>query len=97
MQRLTALLNVCRHAFGDQYRATDFVVPGKGKVQLIYTPEGGGEKTTLEIHDFDGPGVTMGMWVFSPEKVQDPLHFTLTWSLWTLLKGLVNHSHFSQT
>lgn len=50
-----------RHAFGDQYRATDFVVPGKGKVELVFTPEGSGEKTTLEIHDFDGPGVTMGM------------------------------------
>ena len=32
-----------RHAFGDQYRATDFVVPGAGKFELIYTPEDGGE------------------------------------------------------
>ena len=52
---------VCRHAFGDQYRATDFVVPGKGKMELVWTPEGNGEKTTLEIHKFDGAGVCMGM------------------------------------
>jgi len=51
----------CRHAYGDQYRATDYVVPGPGKVEMVYTPEGGGEKTTMEIHQFDGPGVTMGM------------------------------------
>ena len=51
----------CRHAFGDQYRATDYVVPGKGKVELVYTPEDGGKKETLEIHTFDGPGVVMGM------------------------------------
>ena len=50
-----------RHAFGDQYRATDFVVPGKGKMELVWTPEGNGEKTTLEIHKFDGAGVCMGM------------------------------------
>ena len=50
-----------RHAYGDQYRATDYVVPGPGKVEMVYTPEGGGDKTTMEIHKFDGPGVTMGM------------------------------------
>lgn len=52
---------IYRHAFGDQYRATDFVVPGRGKMELVWTPEGNGEKTTLEIHKFDGPGVCMGM------------------------------------
>lgn len=51
-----------RHAFGDQYRATDFIAPGPGKLQMIYTPEDGGEKTTLEIYNFKGPGVALAMY-----------------------------------
>ncbi|KAF5365303.1 hypothetical protein D9758_005458 [Tetrapyrgos nigripes] len=51
-----------RHAFGDQYRSTDFVAPGPGKLQLVYTPEGGSEPTTLDVYDFKGPGVAMSMY-----------------------------------
>ena len=52
-----------RHAFGDQYRATDFVVPGPGKVVMTYVPEDGSQqKQEFEIHQFDGPGVAMGMY-----------------------------------
>ena len=51
----------CRHAYGDQYRATDYNVPGKGKLELVFTPEDGGEKTTLEVHAFDGAGVALAM------------------------------------
>ncbi|KAF7986090.1 hypothetical protein HWV62_41503 [Athelia sp. TMB] len=51
-----------RHAFGDQYRSTDFIAPGPGKLQLIYTPEGGGEKSTMEVYNFKGPGVAMAMY-----------------------------------
>mmetsp|Transcript_3147 Transcript_3147/g.5383 ORF Transcript_3147/g.5383 Transcript_3147/m.5383 type:complete len:453 (-) Transcript_3147:1397-2755(-) len=51
-----------RHAFGDQYRATDFVVPGPGKVEMTYTPSSGGPPVTYEVHNFDGPGVAMGMY-----------------------------------
>jgi len=36
-----------RHAFGDQYRSTDFIAPGPGKLQLVYTPADGGNKTML--------------------------------------------------
>ena len=43
-----------RHTFGDQYRATDFVAPGPGKLQLVYTPQGGGEPTALDVYDFKG-------------------------------------------
>ncbi len=56
-----AVVAHCRHAYGDQYRATDYVVPGPGKVEMTFTPEDGGEKATMEIYTFDGPGVTMGM------------------------------------
>ncbi|MEQ8863835.1 MAG: NADP-dependent isocitrate dehydrogenase [Thalassobaculum sp.] len=51
-----------RHAFGDQYRATDFVVPGKGKLTLTFQPEGGGEPMTYNVFDFPGGGVAMAMY-----------------------------------
>lgn len=46
----------------DQYRATDFIAPGPGKLQLVYTPEGGGEKTVMEVYDFKGKGVALSMY-----------------------------------
>jgi len=51
-----------RHAFGDQYRATDFKVPGKGKLEMTWTSEDGKEKKKFEIFDFPGPGVALGMY-----------------------------------
>ncbi|PVF93943.1 putative isocitrate dehydrogenase [NADP] precursor [Serendipita vermifera] len=51
-----------RHAFGDQYRSTDFLAPGPGKLQLIFTPKDGGKPTTMEVYDFKGSGVAMAMY-----------------------------------
>jgi isocitrate dehydrogenase len=51
-----------RHAFGDQYRATDFIFPGKGKVTMTFAPADGGKPTTYEVFDAPGPGVAMGMY-----------------------------------
>jgi isocitrate dehydrogenase len=51
-----------RHAFGDQYRATDMVVPGPGKVTLAYTPADGSEPIELEVYDFASGGVAMAMY-----------------------------------
>lgn len=51
-----------RHAFGDQYRATDFLVPGKGKLTMTFTPEDGGAPTEYDIFDFPSSGVAMGMY-----------------------------------
>ena len=51
-----------RHAFGDQYRATDFRVPGKGKLTLTFQPEGGGEAITHEVYNFTSSGIAMGMY-----------------------------------
>ena len=51
-----------RHAYGDQYRATDFTVPGPGKLTITFTPEDGGEPLTREVMDFEGPGVAMAMY-----------------------------------
>jgi len=51
-----------RHAFGDQYRATDFIVPGKGKLEIKWTSEDGKEKKEFEVFNFNGPGVALSMY-----------------------------------
>ena len=51
-----------RHAFGDQYRATDFKVPGKGKLEIKWTSENGKEKIEFTVFDFTGPGVALSMY-----------------------------------
>jgi isocitrate dehydrogenase len=51
-----------RHAFADQYRATDLVVPGEGKLTLSYAPADGGEPIELNVYDFPGAGVAMAMY-----------------------------------
>ena len=51
-----------RHAFGDQYRAEDTLIPGKGKLRLVFTPEDGGEDIDIDIFDFPSSGIAMGMY-----------------------------------
>src|SRR6478735_2859787 len=51
-----------RHAFGDQYRATDLVVPGEGTLTLTYTPKDGSEPVELDVYDFPGGGIAMAMY-----------------------------------
>jgi len=51
-----------RHAFGDQYRATDFKVPGPGTLTMTYQPDDGGEPMEFEIFKFPEAGVAMGMY-----------------------------------
>ncbi|MDM7946189.1 MAG: NADP-dependent isocitrate dehydrogenase [Oceanibaculum nanhaiense] len=51
-----------RHAFGDQYRATDFKVPGPGKLTMTFQPADGGPAQTYDIYDFASSGVAMGMY-----------------------------------
>jgi isocitrate dehydrogenase len=51
-----------RHAFGDQYRATDLVVPGAGKLMLTFTPTAGGEPIELDVFDFPAGGIAMAMY-----------------------------------
>jgi len=51
-----------RHAYGDQYRATDFVVPGKGKLTLKWEAEDGSDIKEFDVFDFPGGGVSMAMY-----------------------------------
>ena len=51
-----------RHAFGDQYRATDMIVPGEGKLTLTFTPKDGSDPIEHEVFDFTGSGIAMAMY-----------------------------------
>ena len=51
-----------RHAFGDQYRATDFKVPGKGKMEVKWVSEDGKDEIKYEVFNFTGPGVALSMY-----------------------------------
>ena len=57
-------LPICigRHAFGDQYMATDLVIEGKGQLTLTFTPEGGGTPRQFDIYRFTGGGVALAMY-----------------------------------
>ena len=59
-----------RHAHGDQYKATDFVVPGPGKVTLTYKPEDGSKPMEFEVANFKESGVAMGMYNFD-DSIKD--------------------------
>ncbi|MCW0483244.1 NADP-dependent isocitrate dehydrogenase [Gaoshiqia sediminis] len=51
-----------RHAFGDQYRATDFTTKGKGKLTITFTPEDGSKPQSFDVYNFEGDGVAMAMY-----------------------------------
>jgi len=59
-----------RHAFGDQYRATDLVIPGEGTLTLTYTPKDGSEPVEMNVFDFPGGGVAMAMYNLD-ESIRD--------------------------
>ena len=62
VQGWTKPICIGRHAFGDQYKATDAVITGKGKLTMTFTPEDGSETTTWEVYDFQENGVAMSMY-----------------------------------
>ncbi|MFN5628939.1 MAG: isocitrate dehydrogenase (NADP(+)) [Bacteroidota bacterium] len=58
----TAPICIGRHAFGDQYRATDFVTKGSGKLTITYTPDNGDAAQSFEVFNFKGNGVALAMY-----------------------------------
>ncbi|MFZ1926455.1 MAG: NADP-dependent isocitrate dehydrogenase [Solirubrobacteraceae bacterium] len=69
-----------RHAFGDQYRATDMVVPGAGKLMLTFTPADGSEPIELNVYDFPGGGIAMAMYNLD-ESIRDFARASLRYGL----------------
>ena len=62
VQGWTKPICIGRHAFGDQYRATDIVTKGKGKLTMTFTPEDGGDSKSWEVYNFEEDGVAMSMY-----------------------------------
>ncbi len=71
---------VGRHAFGDQYRATDLKIPGEGTLTLTFTPKDGGEPMELNVFDFPGAGVAMAMYNLD-ESIRDFARASLRYGL----------------
>jgi isocitrate dehydrogenase len=69
-----------RHAFGDQYRAEDFVVPGAGKLTMTFQPADGGEPIERDVFDFPGGGVAVGMYNLD-ESIRDFARASLRYGL----------------
>ena len=69
-----------RHAHGDQYKATDFVVPGPGTVTISYVPADGGDPIELEVARFPGGGVALGMYNFD-DSIRDFARASLRYGL----------------
>jgi len=69
-----------RHAFGDQYRATDFKVPGPGKLTMSFVPEDGSAPTEYTVFDFKSSGVAMGMYNLD-ESIRDFARASLNYGL----------------
>ena len=69
-----------RHAHGDQYKASDFKVPGPGTVTISWTPENGGEPIEMEVAKFTGSGVAMGMYNFD-DSIRDFARASLRYGL----------------
>ncbi|MGH9135950.1 MAG: NADP-dependent isocitrate dehydrogenase [Acidimicrobiales bacterium] len=69
-----------RHAHADQYRATDFVVPGAGTLMMTYTPADGGEPMEFEVASFPGGGIAMGMYNYD-DSIRDFARATFRYGL----------------
>ena len=87
-----------RHAFGDQYRATDFVVPGKGKLTITFQPEGGAKAISHTVFDFPGSGVALAMYNLD-DSIRDFARacfnyaLTRTWPVYLSTKNTILKSY----
>lgn len=69
-----------RHAHGDQYRATDFLVPSAGRLEMTFIPADGGEKVTYLVNDYKSAGVAMGMYNYD-DSIIDFGHSSFKYAL----------------
>ncbi|HEX7405434.1 MAG TPA: NADP-dependent isocitrate dehydrogenase [Candidatus Nanopelagicaceae bacterium] len=80
IQNWTKPIVIGRHAFGDQYKATDFLVPSPGMVTMTFTPEDGSQPVEYDIFKFNSPGVAMGMYNLD-ESIRDFARASLNYGL----------------
>src|SRR6187431_76331 len=76
----TKPLIIGRHAHGDQYKATDFVVPGPGKLTISFQPADGSEPMEFQVAEFPGGGVAMGMYNYD-QSIRDFARATMRYAL----------------
>ncbi|EPB66372.1 isocitrate dehydrogenase, NADP-dependent-like protein [Ancylostoma ceylanicum] len=69
-----------RHAHADQYKATDFVVPGAGKLEIKFVPADGSEEIKHEVFNFKGPGVSLSMYN-TDQSIKDFAHASFKYAL----------------
>lgn len=83
-----------RHAFGDQYKATDAVIKGKGKLTMTFTPEGAGEPIVWNVFDYQGDGVAMSMYntdesIYGFARSSFNMALTKKWPLYLSTKNTI--------
>jgi isocitrate dehydrogenase len=93
VQGWTKPIVIGRHAFGDQYKATDTVIKGKGKLTMTFVPEEG-ETKTWEVYDFEGDGVAMAMYntdesIFGFAHSSFQMALTKKWPLYLSTKNTI--------
>lgn len=93
VQGWTKPIVIGRHAFGDQYKATDTVIKGKGKLTMTFVPEDG-ETKTWEVYDFEGDGVAMAMYntdesIFGFAHSSFQMALTKKWPLYLSTKNTI--------
>lgn len=93
VQGWTKPIVIGRHAFGDQYKATDTVIKGKGKLTMTFVPEEG-ETQTWEVYDFEGDGVAMAMYntdesIFGFAHSSFQMALTKKWPLYLSTKNTI--------
>ena len=87
---------VCgRHAYGDQYRATDVVIPSSGKLELVFTPDDGSDVKRYKVHNFEGPGVTLGMYNTDQVRISKVHSFICLSAHSSVCPSINPHTHVS--
>jgi isocitrate dehydrogenase len=94
VQGWTKPIVIGRHAFGDQYKATDTVIKGKGKLTMSFVPENGGDPQTWEVYNFEGDGVAMSMYntdesIFGFAHSSFQMALTKKWPLYLSTKNTI--------
>lgn len=94
VQGWTKPIVIGRHAFGDQYKATDAVIKGKGKLTMTFTPEGAGEPIVWNVYDYQGDGVAMSMYntdesIYGFARSSFNMALTKKWPLYLSTKNTI--------
>ncbi|PKP43325.1 MAG: isocitrate dehydrogenase (NADP(+)) [Bacteroidetes bacterium HGW-Bacteroidetes-13] len=94
VQGWTKPIVIGRHAFGDQYKATDAVIKGKGSLTMTFTPEGGGEPIVWNVYDYKGDGVAMSMYntdesIYGFARSSFNMALTKKWPLYLSTKNTI--------